>query len=62
MSEVKDIQEHEILKGRPCPLEEVPLVLNNRSLKWVTDKICGIVESKTPRVVVVVLYHRTLYC
>ena len=47
MSEVKELEEHEILKKiDPAPWKEVPLVLNNRSYKWVTDKICGIVESK----------------
>ena len=41
--------DHEILKKvDPAPWKEAPLVLNDRSFKWVTDKICGIVESKTP--------------
>jgi len=49
MSEVSQAEQHEILKKvDPAPWKEVPLVLNNRSYKWVTDKICGIVESKTP--------------
>ncbi|MDB4657974.1 hypothetical protein OAE56_04410, partial [Verrucomicrobiales bacterium] len=25
-----------------------PLVLNNRSMAWVTDRICGIVENRQP--------------
>jgi len=40
MSEVKEVEEHEILKRvDPAPWKDVPLVLNNRSYKWVTDKI-----------------------
>ena len=31
-------------KVKPAKWEEVPLVLNNRSFHWVTEKICGIVE------------------
>ena len=39
----------EILKKvKPAKLDEVPLVLNKRSLHWITEKICGIVEAKTP--------------
>ena len=49
MTEVNQAEPHEILKKvDPAPWKDVPLVLNNRSYKWVTDKICGIVESKTP--------------
>ena len=32
-------------EGYPRP----PLVENNRSLHWVTDIVCGVVEAKTPR-------------
>ncbi len=32
----------------PRELEREPLVLNNRSLGWISDRICGIVEDKTP--------------
>jgi len=32
----------------PRELEREPLVLNNRSLGWLSDRICGIVEDKTP--------------
>ena len=35
-------------KIKPAKLEEVPLVLNKRNFHWVTEKICGIVEQKTP--------------
>ncbi|MBT7924052.1 MAG: hydrogenase, partial [Opitutae bacterium] len=42
-------QSPEILKKvKPAKLDEVPLVLNKRSLHWITEKICGIVEAKTP--------------
>lgn len=42
--------------ARPAILDEVdpismprrPLVNNNRSFAWITDRVCGIVESKTP--------------
>ncbi|HWA87797.1 MAG TPA: NrfD/PsrC family molybdoenzyme membrane anchor subunit [Opitutus sp.] len=33
---------------KPANLPRRPLVLNNRSFAWITDKICGIVEDKTP--------------
>jgi hypothetical protein len=29
-------------------LEREPLVLNNRSYSWITNRICGIVENKQP--------------
>ena len=35
-------------KVKPAPWKEPPLVENRRSFHWVTEKICGIVESKTP--------------
>jgi len=35
-------------KVNPAKWEDVPLVLNKRSFHWVTEKICGIVEQKTP--------------
>ncbi len=33
----------------PKQLERLPLVLNNRSLGWITNTIAGIVEGKTPK-------------
>jgi len=30
------------------PLAHTPLVANNRSFKWITDRVCGIVEEKPP--------------
>ena len=33
----------------PKELERLPLVLNNRSLGWITNTIAGIVEGKTPK-------------
>ena len=39
----------EILKKvNPAKWEDEPLVLNKRNFRWITNKICGIVESKTP--------------
>jgi molybdopterin-containing oxidoreductase family membrane subunit len=35
-------------KVKPAKWEEKPLVLNKRNFHWVTEKICGIVEQKTP--------------
>jgi molybdopterin-containing oxidoreductase family membrane subunit len=29
-------------------LDREPLVLNNRSFSWITDRICGIIENKQP--------------
>jgi len=49
MTEVQEAESPEIMeKVNPAPWKQVPLVLNNRSFGWVTDKICGVVESKTP--------------
>ncbi len=33
---------------KPADLPRRPLVENNRSYHWITEKVCGIVESKTP--------------
>ena len=35
-------------KVKPAPWIDPPLVENKRSFHWVTNKICGIVEQKTP--------------
>ena len=35
-------------KVDPAPWKETPLVLNKRNFHWITEKICGIVEAKTP--------------
>ncbi|MFP6854447.1 MAG: NrfD/PsrC family molybdoenzyme membrane anchor subunit [Opitutales bacterium] len=35
-------------KVKPAEWSEPDLVSNKRSLGWITDKICGIVEAKTP--------------
>ena len=37
-----------LAKVQPTDLQEQPLVTNNRDFNWVTDKICRIVETKTP--------------
>lgn len=34
--------------SQPRILEREPLVLNNRSYSWITNRICGIVENKQP--------------
>ena len=33
---------------KPAELPRAVLVENNRSFTWITDKICGIIEGKTP--------------
>jgi Ni/Fe-hydrogenase subunit HybB-like protein len=33
---------------QPAPYQPVELVAHHRDFKWITDKICGIVEEKTP--------------
>ena len=44
-----DVISPELMKKvNPAKWEEVPLVLNKRNFHWVTEKICGIVEQKTP--------------
>ena len=35
-------------KTAPNPMQRPPLVKNNRSMRWVTDHVVGIVERKTP--------------
>jgi Ni/Fe-hydrogenase subunit HybB-like protein len=35
-------------KVRPAELPRPKLILNDRSFHWVTDKVCGIVEERTP--------------
>ena len=35
-------------KVKPAPIDRPPLVENNRDYAWITDKICRIVEEKTP--------------
>jgi len=32
----------------PADLPRVPLVANNRSFAWITEKVCGIAEGRTP--------------
>ena len=43
--EVKPAILHEV---DPVDIPRPALVDNNRSFSWITDKICGIVEEKTP--------------
>ena len=37
-----------LAKVNPAPIDHVPLVENNRDYTWITDKVCRIVEEKTP--------------
>ena len=37
-----------LTKVKPAHIPRLPLVLNNRSFSWITQKVCGIVEEKTP--------------
>ncbi|CAN5663865.1 polysulfide reductase NrfD [soil metagenome] len=34
--------------GKPRILDREPLVLNNRSYSWITNRICGIIENRQP--------------
>ncbi len=45
------VSSHGALKVADAPreLERVPLVLNQRPMGWISDKIAGIAEGKTPR-------------
>ena len=48
-NEQGDTIDPELLKKvKPAKWEDTPLVLNKRNFHWVTEKICGIVEQKTP--------------
>src|SRR5688500_17203424 len=40
---------HSTAATRNDPLARPPLVLNNRSMAWISEKISSIVESPTPR-------------
>ena len=45
MSEVTTVK----VQAPPVELEREPLVLNRRSFGWISDKIAGIAEGKTPK-------------
>ena len=48
-TELKEEIPADVLKKvKPAKWEDTPLVLNKRNFHWVTEKICGIVEQKTP--------------
>ena len=47
-SNIEEASPEILAKVAPAPWKEEPLVLNKRNFHWVTEKICGIVESKTP--------------
>jgi molybdopterin-containing oxidoreductase family membrane subunit len=36
------------VQGPPAQLERVPLVANNRSIGWISDRIAGVIEGKAP--------------
>ncbi len=43
------LRDPEILKEvRPAKMPRRPIVENDRSFHWITEKVCGIVEGKTP--------------
>ncbi len=44
----RETQERVIVAPSPRELEREPLVSNNRSLGWLSDRISGIVEGETP--------------
>ena len=37
-----------VVLDTPVELKRVPLVQNQRSLRWITDNVSDIVESRTP--------------
>src|ERR1035438_6475217 len=37
------------VQGPPAQLERVPLVSNNRSIGWISDRIAGVIEGETPK-------------
>ena len=46
------------VQGPPAELERVPLVANNRSIGWISDRIAGVIEGETPAVVENLLRHQ----
>ena len=48
VEEVSVEQPEVLAEIAPAHLPRAPLVANNRSFAWITDKICGIAEEKTP--------------
>ncbi len=48
MSDTAHTSHGQTYSGPPRVLDREPLVLNNRSYSWITNRICGIVENKQP--------------
>jgi molybdopterin-containing oxidoreductase family membrane subunit len=44
-----DVIQDEATASVERPLARVPLVLNRRSFRWITDRISGVIESAAPR-------------
>jgi len=49
MAAESSIQEMPVIPSVPKELERQPLILNKRSLGWLSDKISGVAEGKTPK-------------
>ena len=63
MSEVKEVEEHEILKKvDPAPWKDVPLVLNNRDYQMGYRQDLWHRRIKDSNLVVVVFHYRPLHC
>ncbi len=48
LDETKSVNESLIKEARPARVPRKKLVENDRSFDWITEKVCGIVEEKTP--------------
>ena len=48
LDETKSVNESLIREAKPAALPRRKLVENDRGFDWITEKVCGIVEEKTP--------------
>ncbi len=48
LDDTKSVNESLIKEAKPATLPRRKLVENDRSFDWITEKVCGIVEEKTP--------------
>ncbi|MGD9749181.1 MAG: hydrogenase, partial [Verrucomicrobiales bacterium] len=48
MSQTVTNAEHNVHPSDQEGIAREPLVLNNRSMSWITNRICGIVENRQP--------------
>ena len=48
LDDTRSVNESLIKEARPASVPRKKLVENDRSFDWITEKVCGIVEEKTP--------------